>query len=650
VGAFAAREALIEFEGIAPIDFNTNPGPPTPTPHIVRPDDDPTEAAPVEQSNQTLITLSNALIPENNPADLAMRLQGVEDIPLTFPDPNAPYQVGAQKDFWITNTSTNLSFQVPATLRYVTEHLNFWIGDEVRYNEDDLAYIAETFENEIYPTTRNFFGSEWSPGVDEDPHVYILYVPDIGLGTAGYFSSADELHPLAHEYSNAHEMFVINADNSPLSDPYTFGVLAHEFQHMIHWHLDRNETSWINEGFAELSAFLNGYDPGGFDYYFIGNPDYQLNDWPNVEDTGPSYGSAFLFVTYFLDRLGDEATQLLAAHTDNGLTSIDQTLLELGAVDPLTGQQLTADDLVIDWALANYLQDGDIGDGRYVYHNYPEAPRAYETETITRCDSSSPLVRDVHQYGTDYIRITCDDPYTLHFEGSIQTTLLPADSHSGKFSFWSNKGDESNMVLTRQFDFSDHSGPLTLTYWVWYDIEEGYDYVYLEASTDGENWQILTTPSGTSEDPSGNSYGWGYNGVSGRWIMEEIDLSQFSGQEVYLRFEYVTDTSVHGEGLLLDDVSILEIGYETDFEEDDGGWEGAGFVRVSNVLPQTFRVALIYVGDRETTVEYLTLDAANTAEVTIDPQDKNSWDVVLVVMGTTRFTRQNAAYQIEFLP
>jgi bacillopeptidase F (M6 metalloprotease family) len=68
----------------------------------------------------------------------------------------------------------------------------------------------------------------------------------------------------------------------------------------------------------------------------------------------------------------------------------------------------------------------------------------------------------------------------------------------------------------------------------WYDLEEDYDYVYVEASLDGKQWQILTTPSGTPDDPTGNSFGWGYNGVSGGWIQESVDLSQFAGQKVHI--------------------------------------------------------------------------------------------------------------------
>ncbi|OQY35808.1 MAG: hypothetical protein B6I38_01270 [Anaerolineaceae bacterium 4572_5.1] len=202
------------------------------------------------------------------------------------------------------------------------------------------------------------------------------------------------------------------------------------------------------------------------------------------------------------------------------------------------------------------------------------------------------------------------------------------------------------MTLDKTFDFTEYDAPLTLTYWVWYDLEEDYDYLYLETSTDGENWVIIHTPSGTDEDPSGNSYGWGYNGSSGgdgSWIQEKVDLSQFAGQKVTIRFEYVTDAAVNGEGLLLDDIAIPETGYSTGFEVDAGGWVDAGFVRIQNVLPQTYQLAILRLGDSPE-VEYLTLTAGNEIEIPLAIGNGNADEVILVVAGTTRFTRQEASY------
>jgi hypothetical protein len=601
---------------------------------------------------QNLHTLEGALVPENDPADLAVRLGGVDSVPETYPDPNAPYEIGDRKEFWVIDSNSNITSKRLAILRAVTDHVYFWIEDGVSYRQNDLDTLVFEFEEQIYPTTREFFGSEWNPGIDGDPHIFILYVSGIGVRTAGYFSSADSLHPLAHEYSNAHELFVFNADNSPLDEPYTYGVLAHEFQHMIHWYWDRNEYSWVNEGFSELSTLLNGYDPGGFDYYFASNPDIQLTDWPNHSgSTTPHYGASFLFMTYFMDRMGRQVSQQFMAHPENGLASIDLLFEEISAKDPRTGTPITADDLVLDWALTNYILDEDVWDGRYYYPSYPEAPQVFETESFYGCQPGN-QPRTVSQYGTDYIRLVCSGSHTLRFEGALKTALLPQTAHSGDFSFWSNKGDESDMTLTREFDFTGVSGPLTFSYWTWYDIETDYDYVYLLASTDGTTWEILQTPSGTDQDPSGNSYGWGYNDVSGgdgSWIEEQVDLSTYAGQRVWLRFEYITDAAVNGEGLLLDDLSIPEIGYFSDLEEDAGGWEPEGFVRVSNILPQTFRLALVIREKDQTRVEYLSLPDDNVLEIPFEIGG-DVREVTLVVLGTTRFTRQLASYQIDFLP
>ena len=600
-------------------------------------------------TTETLNTLENTFIPVNDPIELAHRLLHHNILPATPSSPALSLQVGAQQEFWAGDGETE-NFRVQATLRYATDHAYFWIEDNISYRQSDLVALADTFENKIYPTDREFFGSEWTPGVDGDPHIYILYASGIGEGIAGYFSSADEYPPVVNRYSNGHEMFMINADNSPLDDSYTFGVLAHELQHMIHWYQDRNESNWLSEGFSELAALLNGYYSGGFDALYTSQPDLQLNDWPDdsKEDTTPHYGAGFLFVSYFLDRFGEAATKALVANPDNDLKSVDTTLQALHVVDPLSGKPISAEDFFQDWVITNYLMDGKVADGRYAYTGFHGTPKAQPTESFHNCPISTTTTRDVHQFGVDYLRFTCKGSYSIHFEGSIQTPLLPEDPHSGSYAMWANKNDESDTTLTRTFDLTSYSGPLTMNYWNWYALEDGWDYVYLEASTDGENWDILTTPSGTDKNPEGNNFGWGYTGMSGggnspRWIQESLDLSKYAGQKLTLRFEYITDGNVTGEGYLLDDVSIPQIGYATDFESDNGGWLAEGWARIQNILPQDYRLALISFSDT-TSVQYVTLNPDLAADIPFTI-GKGVDSVVLAVSGTTRFTRQMAPYR-----
>jgi hypothetical protein len=589
--------------------------------------------------------LLEAEVPIGDMIDQAHRLAGVPRIEPTVA-PNPPAGLEARQQFWLINGDTNEPFQVEAVLRYLGQHSYIWVEDGIQYNPKDLQKLGDTFESQILPTNRAFFGTEWTPGVDGDPRIYILYARNLGRNIAGYYSSADEVPAPASKNSNAHEMFLFNADTVSLDEEYVYGTLAHEFQHMIHFNIDRNEDLWLNEGFSELAMHINGYDAGGHDWSFAQNPDMQLTVWAGGDaDTSPNYGAAYLFTTYFLNRFGEDLTKGLMASPENGLQGIDSFLASAG-INGSGSTPLTADQLFADWTVANYLNDPMVDGNRFFYANYPGVPHFDATETVSDCPTDQ-KVRDVNQYGTDYIRITCRGDFTLHFEGSTEVPALPTDPYSGAYYVWSNQGDESDMTLTRSFDFRGQSGALNLSYWTWYDLEQDYDYLYLTASADGgETWDILTTPGGTAADPTGANFGWGYTGASSGWVEETVDLSAYAGENVILRFEYITDAAVNGVGLVLDDIRIPEVDYAADFEAGWDGWEAAGWVRLHNALPQQFAVSLIQFGGASTSVQSIVLDATGAADIPLSIQNANR-GAVLVVSGTTRFTRQPATYAFE---
>jgi len=388
------------------------------------------------------------------------------------------------------------------------------------------------------------------------------------------------------------------------------------------------------------------------DYVYVQHPDIPLQDWTSLSDspglTSAHYGQSFLFVAYFLDRFGEQATQALVKDPENSLMSVDDVLRTLAISDPQTGQPVTADDVVMDWMDTLYLGDRSVGDGRFGYHNYAGAPRAPATQKITSCPHELQN-GSVSQYGPEYIEVSCNGEHVVSFTGSTVTAVLPTNAHSGKYAFWSNKGDSSDMTLTRTFDLTTARGPIDFSYWTWYDLESGYDFLYLEASTDGQHWQILKTPSCIERDPSRDSYGCAYTGKSGgdlaQWIPENVDLSRYAGKMLQLRFEYVTDAALNGEGLLLDELSLPAIKYSADFEADDGGWRAEGFARIENALPQTFRISLILQGGGKTTVSNIQVAPNQTATVPISLSSGE--DAVFVITGTQRFTRQAAGYTLE---
>ena len=597
----------------------------------------------IKMAQETLGTLNEMVVPINDPIELADRLGGKKDVPSTYPDPDAPYSEGARKTFWVTNTETNKNFQVTAVLRYVGDNIYFWIEDGVSYKDSDLRKLGDEFDQQIIPTNREFFGDEWNPGVDDDPRLYVLYAGGLGYSIAGYFSSADELHPDAHQYSNAHEMFLINSDTVGLGESYIYGTMAHEFQHMIHWYQDKNEETWVNEGFSMLAEHINELDAGGFDWEYMNNPDLRLTDWGG--DTGlngPHYGASYLFMVYFLDRFGEDATKALVAHDENGFAAIDKVMVELGIRNPSTGQYYTGNEFFTDWSIANFLQKSGIDDRRYDYVSYTPY-KMNPSQVVSTCPTT--VQRDVFQYGVNYIEIDCEGDHTLSFTGTEAVKLLPfEETPSGSYYFWSNMGDESNPSLTQTFDLTNVTGPASLDFKVWYDLETDYDYVFASASTDGETWSILRSRTCTTDNPSGNSYGCGWNGQTNGWIDERLDLSDYAGEKVTVRIDYVTDAAVNGKGLTLDDFRLDAIGYSSDLEADQGGWIAEGFVRVQNVLPQTYQLSLITIG-KETKVHTIPLNAQNQAQVPISIGG-NVDKVIVVVSGSTPVTREKAVYQL----
>jgi immune inhibitor A len=623
---------------------------PTPAPVIVR-----KAVLPAEPSTEEW--LAETVLPERDLLALTTRLtKPAQPIPMVVNATSPHYEVGDRSEFWINEQATNTYFRSWATLRYIAPHVYVWVEDGYDVDQDDLIRSAERFEDETYPTNRHFFGSEWMPGVDNDPHINIFNgnVPGVG----GYYSSADEYSHLVNPYSNEREMFYINLDNSRPGNDYYDGILAHEFQHMIHWHTDRNEDTWVNEGLSELAAYLNGYNVGAADRVFSRTPDTQLTAWaddPHV--AGPHYGGSYLFMVYFLERFGDEVLRQVVASKADGIAGFDEVLADRGL-------EVTFEDVFADWLMANYLDDPSLGDGRYGYRGLAIERPAVD---VTYNQYPSQAAATVHQYGADYIELQadlaqqcCEGGVVVHFTGSTVARLVDNEAHSGNYQWWSNRGDESDTTLTRAFDLTGLE-QVTLQAWLWYDIEKDYDYAYIEVSTDGgQTWDVLPGKYTTDYNPTGNSFGHAYTGKSGvkadaseasdakpQWVLEEIDLTPHAGQQILLRFEHVTDDAYNSPGFCVDDISIPELGYHHDAESDDG-WIALGFIRTDNTLPQRYLVQLIEWG-AETRVRRMELDEAQRGQLVVESLGKEVERAVLVVSALAPKTTELASYQYSIV-
>jgi immune inhibitor A len=529
---------------------------------------------------------------------LARDLRGIRTpIPKVVRDTPLSMSVGDQQRFWVGDVDKAVNREVTATLRVLTEHLQMWVQDEAPVNVADLENSAQAFEEHIYPTNHKYFGWEWSSGVDGDVRLVVLNARF--TGAAGYFAAANEYSRLVNPYSNEHEMFVMNLDAlDPGTQAYE-DVLAHEFQHMVHWNVDRNEDAWLNEGASELAEDLNGYPQfEGSLRYYEEMPSVQLNTWSDDEgETGAHYGASYLVLRYFLERFGPEMFSELIRDPNNGLASFEAVLKRYTTAP-------TLEEFYADWLVANALDDPEWGDGRYAYKGITVSVTSqYEVDTYPY-DYTSQLP----QYGAHYVDLIPEDvgPLRVSFAGTPEVKLVPNDPTSGHYEWWSNRGDSSHSYLERHFDLT-HVTTATLVYNLWYDIEDGWDYAYVRASTDGGvTWELLPGAQMTDTNPSGNALGPGYTGKSGGtpddgadpvWVREELDLGPYCGQKVLIRFDYVTDDSINRPGLCLDDLDLSVIGFEDDVEAGEGAWHAEGFIRHANRLPQRYLVQAIEFAD-----------------------------------------------------
>ena len=293
-----------------------------------------------------------------------------------------------------------------------------------------------------------------------------------------------------------------------------------------------------------------------------------------------------------------------------------------------------------DWAVASYLDEP--GGGRY---SHPDKDVKVTVEA--RLDRFGERTSSIPQYSVEYWGMDkIKGDIRVRFQGQNETALLPVPL-DGESCWWSNRGDSVSSTLTRPLDLSAVN-EATLRFRIWYDVEEDWDYGYVQVSSDGgSTWDILQTPHTSPRNPLGNSFGQGYTGSSDGWLREEVNLTPYSGQQILLRFQHVTDGAINGIGLCLDDISVPEIGF-TDSGKGRDGWRADGFLRTDNLVPQDFVVQLIEVADR-TRVREMELDENNLGELVIR-QIEGLDEAVVVVSALAPKTIQEAGYTITIEP
>ncbi len=122
--------------------------------------------------------------------------------------------------------------------------------------------------------------------------------------------------------------------------------------------------------------------------------------------------------------------------------------------------------------------------------------------------------------------------------------------HSGNWAWTDSPGwPYSNNVNTSLFSPSiDLRGVFfpQLSFWHWYELELGYDFAYVEVSTDGgQSW---SGPIAV------------FTGSSGGWRRETLSLAGYEGSaHLQIRFRLESDASINADGWYLDDIEVVGV-------------------------------------------------------------------------------------------
>jgi hypothetical protein len=174
------------------------------------------------------------------------------------------------------------------------------------------------------------------------------------------------------------------------------------------------------------------------------------------------------------------------------------------------------------------------------------------------CDSLNPAAAFELVEMTGFERATDDlesENAGWYLDGfSVSTTR----SHSPTHSFYSGQGDWLKNSVTMVNSMNVEPGD-SLKMWCWYEIEEDWDYAYVEISTDG-GYYFSSLPGNvtTDYDPNGFNLGHGITGSSEGWIEAKFDLSEYIGERILIRLRYLTDNYGSLEGFYADDIFPFE--------------------------------------------------------------------------------------------
>ena len=272
-----------------------------------------------------------------------------------------------------------------------------------------------------------------------------------------------------------------------------------------------------------------------------------VNNYADLIDTSPLFvgNEVIIDQTFDIKRLGLSGSGNFTININPISTNISAVgdAISFSNLDVLEETNGT-----IQYTLINETQAGDPIVFEIIINN-----GSYDTKILLNkiFGSLIPVFEDIGDSTTDN--------FDNNGWGITNTTYVSPSSSITESPNGNYQNNENKTIrLSENINLTNAIGA-NVTFYAKWDIENNWDYVQLEVSIDNGNSWIpqcgLFTNEGSSNEgqPTGQPL---YDGTQNNWVLEQIDLSDYLGEEITIRFKFESDGEVRADGFYFDDLTI----------------------------------------------------------------------------------------------
>lgn len=503
------------------------------------------------------------------------------------------------RTFWVRDVSSS------GTNFYIINATLYKVGTNALYYSNltltqlpmsIINNMNDSFETVIYPELTSFFGAPSDVDTNNKIIILIFDIIDGSGGGGSYVAGFFDPHhqQIGPKSNNAEILHIDGVEGKTNLQSGNFDVIAHEFQHLIHYFKDNDEDVWLDEGASMFSEYLIGLNPfanlnpyKGGTYGFQSNPDISLTHWyyDDFNRVLGNYGASFAFFLYLSEHYGGAPIiKEIVQRTMNGTKSIEDALVN-------KGYSVNFREVFRNWTIANLIDNTSLGNGAYGYTDIDLSMRIdgpfISTMPIQRTENAVPF------WGTHYLQFSHDPniPFELEFQGiddagylvtavvknssapDSATAIIPVaiasdgtgSFHAGDFNlssdtytfivssftkpgtpdhdnenpapgqgYWYMVNPEGIFISLGNYDLFIQDGRLNL--WnVTVSDSNGYEW----SDADGRTFEIVNS-TGISTGIKGNLT---YNTAEGFWEALNIDVTDLTAGDYKIKYHFYNDTS-----------------------------------------------------------------------------------------------------------